>query len=358
MFLTLQTVSTNAQTHKLLIGTYTNKGNSEGIYIYDFDTRNGDFTLLNIIKNISNPSYLALSRNQAYIYSIQEAGTKSAVSAYHFNLATSETKFLNTVATAGADPCFILAGDKYVFTANYSGGSVNVFGIKADGSLTELIQTLQHTGKGPDNRQKSAHVHQVVFSPDKKYIFATDLGEDKIYCYAYNASDDQPLTLKNTFQTNITTGPRHLTFSPKGKYAYLTHEFNGKISVLSYANGNLTLQQEIATVAEDYIGKIDGADIHTSADGKFLYQSNRGDANSLNVFAIQKNGKLQFVESVSSLGKGPRNFTIDPSGKHLLVAHQASNDVVIFNRDQKTGKLTDSGKKINVGVPVCLVFSK
>ena len=116
--------------------------------------------------------------------------------------------------------------------------------------------------------------------------------------------------------------------------------------------------QEIGTVEKDFKGKIHGADIHISADGKFLYETNRGDLNTISLFSIAKDGHLTFIETISTLGKGPRNFSIDPSDNFLLVAHQYTNDVVIFNRNKKTGKLTDSGKRINVGTPVCLVFSK
>jgi 6-phosphogluconolactonase len=347
-----------AQNHQLLIGTYTNKGNSEGIYIYNFDSKTADAKQVSIIKNVSNPSYLALSKKNDFIYSVYEDGANSAASAFKFNVQTGTADFLNKEATKGANPCFILTDGKNVLTANYSGGSISVFGIKADGSLSPIKQNIQHTGSGPDKRQTSAHVHQVSFSPDRKYVLATDLGEDKIYVYNYQANADVPLTFKQSIKTNAGSGPRHLTFSPNGKYVYLAHEFNGKISAFTYHDGNLSLLQEIETVAKDFTGKVDAADIHISADGKFLYESNRGDANNISVFAIQNGGKLKLVEHVSTLGKGPRNFSIDPSGNHLLVAHQYTNDVVIFNRDAKTGKLTDSGKRIQVGTPVCLVFSK
>ena len=347
-----------AQKLKLIVGTYTNKTTSEGIYIYDFDSKTAETKQLNIIKNVSNPSYLALSPNKKMLYSVYEDGKNSAASAIRFGTKSGDAKFLNKEATNGQNPCFILTDSKNVLTANYSGGSISVFGIKPDGSLTPIKQNVQHTGKGPDKRQESAHVHQVKFSPDKKYVLATDLGEDKVYIYNYQADAEKPLSLKQSIKTNTASGPRHLTFSTNGKFAYLVHEFNGKISVFSYNNGNLTLLQEVKTVATDFKGRIDAADIHVSADGKFLYESNRGDANTISVFAIGKDGKLSFVETVSTLGRGPRNFNIAPSGKYLLVAHQYTNDVVIFNRNKKTGKLTDSGKRINVGTPVCLIFDK
>ena len=347
-----------AQNYKLIIGTYTNKGNSEGIYVYDFNSKTAVAKQLNVIKNVSNPSYLTLSKDNNFLYSVYEDGSNSAASAFKFDAQTGAASFLNKEATNGQNPCYILTDGKNVITANYSGGSISVFGIKPDGSLSNIKQNIQHTGKGPDKRQEKAHVHQVLFSPDKKYVISNDLGEDKVYIYAYNATAEQPLTFKTSVKTNSGSGPRHLVFSPNGKFAYLAHEFNGKISAFSYHDGNLTLLQETATVAKDFKGNVDAADIHISADGKFLYETNRGDANTISVFTIQKSGKLKFVETVSTLGKGPRNFSIDPSGNFLLVAHQYTNDVVIFNRNTKTGKLTDSNKRINVGTPVCLVFSK
>ena len=346
-----------AQNHKLIVGTYT-KGTSEGIYVYDFDSKTADTKQLGVIKNIANPSYVALSKNNGAIYSVSEVGANSAAAAFKFNPKTNEGTLINKEATKGADPCFILTDGKHVFTANYSGGSISVYGIKADGSLTPVKQLVQHTGKGPDKRQTSAHVHQTLFSPDGKYVISTDLGEDKIYVYNYHANAEQPLTLKHSISTNPGSGPRHITFSPNGKFAYLAHEFNGKISVFGYNDGNLKLLQEIGTAASDFTGRIDAADIHISADGKFLYESNRGDANNISVFEVQKDGKLKHIETVSTLGKGPRNFSIDPSGNYLLVGHQYSNDIIIFQRDTKTGKLTDSKKRIAVGSPVCLIFGK
>lgn len=346
-----------AQNHKLIVGTYT-KGTSEGIYVYDFDSKTADTKQLGVIKNIANPSYVALSKNNDAIYSVSEVGANSAAAAFKFNPKTNEGTLINKEATKGADPCFILTDGEHVFTANYSGGSISVYGIKADGSLTPVKQLVQHTGKGPDKRQTSAHVHQTLFSPDGKYVISTDLGEDKIYVYNYQANAEKPLTLRHSISTNPGSGPRHITFSPNGKFAYLAHEFNGKISVFGYNDGDLKLLQEIGTAASDFTGRIDAADIHISADGKFLYESNRGDANNISVFEVQKDGKLKHIETVSTLGKGPRNFSIDPSGNYLLVGHQYSNDIIVFKRDAKTGKLTDSKKRITVGSPVCLIFGK
>lgn len=348
-----------AQNYNLLIGTYTNKGTSEGIYVYDYNSKTAETKLKNIAKNVINPSYLTVSANGKFVYSVNENGKDSEVSAFSFDTKSGALHLLNKKSSEGADPCFITSYNDQIFVANYSGGSIANFYTGPDGHFLDKKQIIQHTGKSIDpTRQLSSHLHQVQLTPDKKYLISTDLGEDKIYIYSFTKTQARELVLKKTIKTNPGSGPRHLTFSPNGKFAFLAHEFNGKITAFAYKDGDLTKIQEIETTPKDFTGKIDAADIHVSADGNFLYETNRGDANTINLFAIGRTGSLTFIESISTLGKGPRNFSIDPNGNFVLVAHQYTNDVVIFNRNKTTGKLTDSGKRINVGIPVCLVFSK
>ena len=355
----LITINANAQQYNLLVGTYTNKGSSVGIYVYNFDAKTGESKLKSSAKT-TNPSFLTISNDKQFVYSVNEAGKNSEVSSFNLDAKNGKLTFLNKQSTDGADPCYILTDEKNVISANYSGGSISVFGRNPDGTLTSIKQLIKHTGKSIDTkRQLSAHAHQVQFAPDKKYVIATDLGEDQIYIYHYNPSSSaQVLTLSKIIKSNPGTGPRHLVFSKNGKFAYLAHEFNGSITVFAYTEGDLVKLQEINTVDKNYKGKIDGADIHLSPDGRFLYETNRGDLNTISVFSVAKNGKLSSIETISTLGKGPRNFAIDPTGKFVLVAHQYTNDVVIFDRNAKTGKLTDSGKRITIGSPVCLIFSK
>lgn len=347
------------QAQQLLIGTYTNKGTSKGIYVYDFDTKTGG-TKLKLVMESVNPSYLSVY-NREWIYNVNENGESSGITAFHLDQKGGKATRISSADSKGKDPCYILTDKNHIFVANYSSGTIAVYERnEKDGSIGEFKQLITHTGKSIDpQRQTSAHVHQVLFTPDQKYIISNDLGEDQIYIYAYNAnSKGDVLTPKTIVKTSPGTGPRHLAFSPNGKFAYLTHEFNGAINVYSYHDGTLTKLQEVSTVAKDFKGKIDGADIHVSADGKFLYQTNRGNANAISVFEISPAGLLNHMETVSTLGKGPRNFTIDPSGNFLLVAHQNTDNVVIFKRDQRTGKLSDTGQRINLGAPVCLVFNK
>lgn len=348
----------NAQHYNLLVGTYTNKGNSDGIYVYDYNSLNGDTKLKSTTKTI-NPSYLTVSEDRQFVYGVNEDGKNSTVSSFSFYPRKGKLKFKDKISSQGADPCYITTNHNQIIVANYSGGSLATFYTSQEGKFLKSKQVIQHTGKSIDpTRQLSSHVHQAQLTPDRKYVVVNDLGEDQIYIYKIAETHGRELSVHKIVKTTPGTGPRHLAFSPNGKFAYLTHEFNGSITVFAYRDGDLTKLQEIATATTGYQGKIDGADIHVSADGKFLYETNRGDLNTISLFTILTNGKIQFVETIPTLGKGPRNFAIDPSGKHLLVAHQYTNDIIIFNRNAETGKLTDSGKKIDVGVPVCLVFSK
>lgn len=363
VLMSIITTAAIAQTKhfNLIVGTYTAPGKSEGIYIYDYNPATAETSLKSITKGTSNPSYLAISPDRKFVYAVNETGESSTVSAFKYDAKTGKLTFINKVPSQGADPCFITVDQQNVIVANYSGGSLAVFARSADGALSEAIQTIHHTGKSidPEGRQKSAHVHMVKFTPDHKNLIVNDLGEDHIYIYHYNpVGKDKTLTEKSVIATNAGTGPRHITFDPKGKFAYLVHEFNGSITTFKYNNGHLEKIQEMGTTAQNFKGKVDAADIHISPDGKFLYETNRGDANSISAFSIQPNGKLKLIETISTLGKGPRNFTIDPNGTHVLIGHQYTNDVVIFNRNKTTGKLSDSGKRINVGAPVCLVFDK
>lgn len=345
--------------YNLIVGTYTNTGKSEGIYVYDFDANTAAFKSKSITKNVENPSYLALGDGNKTIYAVNETAETSAASAFNFDAASGKLTFLNKQASNGADPCFIIADQKNVITANYSGGSISVFGIEKNGGLSPVKQLIKHAGKSVNkDRQGSSHVHMVQFTPDHKYVLVNDLGTDKVYIYNYNPnSGNEVLSIKDSVAITPGAGPRHLVFSKDSKYAYLIHELDGGITVFSYNNGSLTEIQETKITPDDFKGENGAADIHLSPDGKFLYASNRGSENKITIFAIEKGGLLSVRGYSSTLGKGPRNFAIDPTGKHLLVAHQYTNDIVIFERNAETGALTDTGKKIEVGAPVCLLFA-
>lgn len=363
LFILIFPILLNAQNknYNLLIGTYTNTGKSEGIYVYTFNVQTGEFSYRSKAIGIENPSYLAISQDKKHVYSVNEGG-KGFVSAFDFKAATGKLTFLNRVSSGGEAPCYVTVDDrdKYVFAGNYGGGNLAAIPLKPDGSLSNDIQIIQHEGSSINkSRQEKPHVHSTVLSPDNRYLFTADLGTDQLNIYHLDGSNkQQALTpAKPAFiSVKAGSGPRHLTFHPNGKFAYLIQEMGGLVTFFDYKDGKLTEKQSITMISENFKGKIGAADIHISPDGKFLYGSNRGDANDLVIYSIDKSGNLKFIGRQSTLGKNPRNFSIDPTGNFLLVAHQSSDDILIFRRNQKTGLLTPTGKKIEVGAPVCLKF--
>lgn len=354
-------METQAQKLNLLIGTYTKSGKSEGIYVYEFDTSTGKTRYKNKAI-LNNPSYLALSENQQFVYAVGEAGAgEGGVSALSFDKKSGELKLLNKKPSMGDGPCYVSTDKegKHVFVANYRGGSFAALPILEDGSLGDAVQAITFKANGlGTGRQETPHAHSAVLSPKEDYLYVSDLGNNEILGYKYSPKTAQPLGLVQTVKAQKEAGPRHFEFHPNQKFAYSVLELNCTINAYTYKKGQLALIQTLSTQPEGFTGIKSGADIHISPDGKFLYSSNRGDANDLAIFSIQKDGKLIPVGRQSTLGKTPRNFVIDPEGNYLLAAHQDSDSVVIFKRDKKSGLLTDTGERIEVGMPVCLKFSK
>jgi len=346
-----------SSTYRLLIGTYTNTGKSEGIYSYEVDMNKGVFTKKSLVTGISNPSYLAIAPDKSFVYSVNENATGSAANAFIFDKNNAKLTLINSSNTYGANPCYITVSNKHVFTANYTGGSISVFARNADGSLTNLQQLIQHRGSSINpKRQKEPHVHQVIFTPDNKYLVANDLGTDKVTVYKYNPTGvDDILVPHDSILVKAGSGPRHITFSKNGKRAYLLQEMDGTVSVFEMKSGKLKLLQENTVVKKTDV-ETGAADIHLSPDGKFLYATNRGTANDISCFSVKKNGTVQYVSQVSTGGKGPRNFSITPDGNYIFVANQYTDNVVVFKRNKKTGNLLDTGKQLEMGTPVCLVF--
>jgi 6-phosphogluconolactonase len=351
----------NNKTYPLLIGSYTSSGTNDGIYVYDFNGQTGEFNIKSKVSGEENPTYLAVSNDGKHVYAVNEV-KNGGISSFLFNPTSGKLTYLNRVGSGGAGPCYVSVDDKnkYVFAGNYGSGSLSAIPLKEDGSLGAGPQFIQNEGSSIDKgRQQGPHVHCTVLSPDNHYLLTSDLGTDKVSIYQFDASKvSQPLSPAEPPFVSVKagSGPRHITFHPNSKYAYLIQEMGAMITVFDYKNGQLVEKQTITMLAPDFNGKVGAADIHISPDGKFLYGSNRGNANELVIYSINKKGLLSYVGRQPAQGKVPRNFAIDPSGNFLLVANQDSNEIIIFNRDKKTGLLTPTGGKIQISKPVCLKF--
>ncbi|HCN82897.1 MAG TPA: 3-carboxymuconate cyclase [Sphingobacteriaceae bacterium] len=345
--------------YQLLIGSYNTPAKPEGIYVYDFNTQTGELNH-KTTTNAASPSYLAVSPDRKHVYAVSEDQSQS-VNAFGYNSASGKLTFLNKQDTGGGSPTYVSidATGKYVFVANYAGGNFAAVPVLKDGSLGTDIQYIKHEGSSVNRRQTKPFAHSTVISPDNKYLFVSDLGIDKINIYKFDPKKSPSLSPSEPAFVSLApgSGPRHFTFHPNKKFAYLIQEINGTITAFDYKDGNLKILQTVSIVPEGFTGRVGAADIHVSPDGKFLYGSNRGDANDLSIYAInQTDGKLTFVGRQSTLGKTPRNFAIDPTGNFLLAANQDSNDIFVFKRNQKTGLLTPTGQKITISKPSCLQF--
>jgi 6-phosphogluconolactonase len=350
-----------AQEHYLLIGTYTG-GKSEGIYVYKFNTATAENSLVGVTKS-SNPSFLTVSPNNKFVYAVNENTDSTRftvggnISAFSFDKTNGTLTEINKQPSGGKHPCYV-AIDKtgrWVFAGNYSSGTVGLLAVNEDGSLDTLKQIMQHGGSGPNaQRQQAPHVHATVLAANNKYLFVPDLGIDKVMVYAFNKKKGS-LKLKSSAASQPGNGPRHFVLDAGNAFAYLMEELTGTVVCYKVKKGKLTFRQRISALPANFKGAIGSADIHISPDGKFLYCSNRGDANTISIFSIHAtDGILTLIGHQSTLGKTPRNFNFDPSGNFLLVANQNSDEVVIFKVDKTTGLLSDTGKRISVGNPVCL----
>ncbi len=345
----------------LLVGTYTTNGKSEGIYVYRFNPNKTEVTLMGTAKGVQNPSYLAISKDQKFVYAVNEnhGDNGGEVSAFSLDKAKGELKFLNKQSTGGDDPCYVTVDStgKNVIVANYSGGNLTVLKTNADGSLLPAAQTIMYDGYGVNvQRQEMPHPHSAVLSPDEKNLFVPNLGNDRLYRYSFNATDaTAPLTTLDPpyYEIPDNSGPRHFTFHPNGKFAYMINELSGNIIVYAVNGGALTELQTIVADNTNVKGDKGSADIHISPDGRFLYATNRGTANNIAMYKVASDGKLA-ENGHQAVGMHPRNFMIDPTGRFLLVANRDSNNIQIFIINKNFGILQDSGVKIDVPQPVCL----
>jgi 6-phosphogluconolactonase len=351
-------INFSARELTLFVGTYTS-GSSEGIYVYRMDQLTGDLKQVSSIKS-ENPSFLALDPSKRFLYTVNETPA-GAVSAFKIDPTSHELAYLNQQPSEGADPCHLIVDNqrKCVLVANYTGGNVAVLPVQRDGSLGSSTDVKQHEGSGPREQQKSAHAHCIKLDRANRFAYAADLGSDKVMIYRFNRANGKLDPAQQPFASlHQGAGPRHLTLHPNGKFLYVINELDSSITSFRCdpVRGTLTAFESVSTLPRDFTGKSYCADIHISRSGHFLYGSNRGH-NSIVVFAIDpRSGRLSLVEHVSTEGKWPRNFVIDPEGKFLLVANQHTNNVVTFHINSQTGRLTPTGHVAEIPVPVCLQF--
>lgn len=347
--------------YDVYIGTFTDHG-SKGIYLMQMDASDGALTEPQLAVEAPSPAFLALHPNHRVLYSVNEVD-KGTVSAFSIDEQSGKLTFLNKEPSAGHRPTHLVVDPegKNVLTANYGSGSVAVLPIEADGKLAAPSSFDQHTGKGADpSRQEGPHAHSIYVDPSGHFALSCDLGLDKIFIYRFDPQahtithDDPPF---GTVAPG--SGPRHLAISPDGHHLYVVDEMACTVTAFDYdsSRGTMSEIQSISTLPDDFQGQKSTAEVAVHRSGRFLYASNRGDANSIAIFKIDPStGKLTAVGHVSTQGRAPRDFALDPSGKWLLAANQDTNNIVEFQIDQQTGALQPTGVNIKTPTPVCITF--
>lgn len=348
----------------LYVGTYTNKNNSEGIYVYRMNLASGKLEKLSSTPGISNPAFLAIDPTKRFLYAVNESGEflgkkGGGLTAFAIDQNTGTLTKLNEVTSPGV-PCHLSVhpSGKAVLAANYGGGNVVIYPVKKDGSLGEVSDVAQHTGKGAaPGRQEGPHAHCVMLDATGQFAFAPDLGIDKVMIYKVDAAKAK-LKPNGFAALKPGAGPRHFAFHPTYDFAYVISELNSTMTAFRYnkSKGALTELQTLSTLPEGYKQTSYCADVHVHPSGKFLYGSNRGH-NSIVIYSIDdKTGKLTLIGHESTRGNWPRNFGIDPTGQFLLVGNQNSNSIATFKIDEQTGKLSPYGDLLEIPAPVCLKF--
>ena len=350
-----------SQNTYVFLGSYNKDKEAESIQVYQLDTLKGKLTKVTSAKNVINPSYLTVSPNGKYVYACTETKTPNDgnVSSFEFNPENKTLIFLNKQGSGGENPVYVSVhkSGKWLVNANYTEGSVSVHPLLENGKIDSLSQNFQYTDSSVHKeRQTRSHVHSAVFSPLNDYLFLPDLGADKIRCYRFDETLKQPLVeTKNPFtKTDLEAGPRHFTFHPNQKFGYCIEELAGAISVYQYETGTLKKIQRINTHPENSTEGFESSDIHISPDGRFLYATNRGKENNIAIFSIDGNGLLKNIGYQSTLGKHPRTFALDQSGKFLVTSNVITGNVVVFKRNEKTGMLKKAGKEVKMENVSCV----
>jgi 6-phosphogluconolactonase len=313
---------------RVYLGSYTSEG-GKGIGVGSIDDGTGRLTVAGWVGGVTDPSWLDLAPDGHTLYAVSETGPSGRVNALHLDSAGNPALIGGQKTGAGPAHVRVHPAGNYLFTSNYDGGTVGVYPILSGGAPGAATDTRKHTS-GP------AHPHQVVVDPTGEWILSVDLGLDSVYVYRLDATAGK---LRQHAQVRLRTGsgPRHLAFHPGGGYAYVADETDSTVTVCAWKAGTLTPGQVVSTRPKPAATVNNPGEIAVSADGRFVYVTNRGD-NTIAVFATANGGaSLKLVASPACGGKEPRHLAIDPGGRWLYVANQHSNQVVWFSLDPSTG---------------------
>jgi 6-phosphogluconolactonase len=346
--------------YKLFVGGFTEKEGEKGLSVFSFNSRNGNLKLISESNAGPSPSYFCFSKKNHLFYVLNEVlefrgNFGGGLTTLKYDDKTNQFEKLNEMLIPYGGPCFISmsADSSYLFTANYPNGSVTVVKLDNKGIPETITDTILYVKEEPDR----SHAHMILSDPAGKHVYVTDLGLDRVVVYDFDSEKGKLNQLENGIATLPSrSGPRHFAFNHDGSRLYVINERGSTLAVFDVDDKQgLTLVQTIPTIREGFIESNSCAEIQLGIDGRFLYGSNRGE-NTIATFKVENDGLLSLAGHSSCGGDWPRNFTIDPTGKFLLVGNQKSNYISVLRINKKTGLPSVALDSARVKMPACLKF--
>jgi 6-phosphogluconolactonase len=339
---------------------------TQGIYATCLDTKTGNLKMLGVASDVNRSSSLLADPARPILYSVglpgQDIRAEGNIFSFTIAPASGILQSIDKVGSGGGDPTDLAIEEKShtLFVANHSGGKVTALPLRPDGGLDAVISSQTQVGSGPNPRQSASQPHGVAVDPTGRYLMAADFGADRLFIYHFDPATRTLSPASPAFEVLAPgSGPRHLTFHPNGRLAFLITELSAEI--LSYkwdaATGHLQPAQTTPLYPSTYSGTKSGSGILVSRDGRFLYASLRGDQDSVIVFKVDpQQGTLTELQRLPTGGKAPWDFAIDPTGRWLLIANVASNTVSVLKIDPKTGLLTATDHPLSMLQPDSIAF--
>lgn len=339
------------------VSCYT-QGNKYGISIFDVDLKKGRFTEKDHVI-VSNSSYVTISHNQKFLYSITDLGVES--------FSVKEDGLLekiNMQSINGMRGCYLSTSydDSLLFVAGYHDGKITVLRIKEDGSVGDICDEIYLKGMGSvAERNFHPHVGCVKMTRDNKYLLAADMGMDHVNVYSVDFFTGK-LKLVDIIRCEQESSPRHIKFSKDGSHLYIVNELKCDIDVYNYADNGGTVPtfekiQTVTTTNDYHTSSTAASALNISADYKYITSTNAGD-NSATVFKIQNDGTLEKLLCLPISGEYPKDAALFPNNKFLVSCNNESDTLTFFKVDPDNHTLIMNGPEIKLEKPNCVIFHK
>lgn len=341
------------------VSAYTEGDTDDGGFV-SYEQANDDETLNKLSAAPADSAmFLVIHPEENCLYTVQQA-SGGVVSAYRYDESTGKLTEINTQSAGSEGPCYVSLDreGEYAFVASYHGGTVAMLPIRDDGGLGEVTDVVDH-GADVESDNVDPRPHSIGTGPQNEYAYALDLGLDEVRIYRvdYEAGKLRPAETPSV-EMNEDSGPRHFEFHPNGEQMYVIHELDSTIATLNYdpESGALEVIETISTLPDDFEDDSYCADVHVHPTGRWVYGSNRGH-DSIVIFEVdEKTGRLNVVDHESTRGHWPRNFAINSSGRYLHVENRRDDLIVSFEIDDETGLLSLTGQELELSEPICMEF--